>query len=350
VHLGQEVAVIAVLGFEWQRPDLAPWTAMAPLLAALGLFSLAWRRRARARLADPHQLKRLYPGFSRSRALARVALAAGAALMLGLALVGPVRGFTWREVERKGLDLVVCVDTSRSMLVPDMGAGRTRLERAKQEVSLLLDRLQGDRVALVGFSGDARDVAPLTRDRSAARWFLSTLSPRDNRLGGTDLGTALTHALDLFDGRSGSHEAIVLLTDGEDLEQRGLEIAAEARARGIRIFVVGMGTSGGGKIPEGAGSFTRGPGGQEVVSHLDSATLEAIAKETRGAYVSGTTPLALEKLFDRYIANLEGRTYDQGREKIPHDRYQWPLVLALLCMLGEAALSESRPRRRRTAA
>ena len=93
--------------------------------------------------------------------------------------------------------------------------------------------------------------------------------------------------------------------------------------------------------------FVRGPDGQEVVSRLDSTTLEAIAAETRGAYVAGTTPLALEKLFDRYIATLEGRTYDRGREKIPHDRYQWPLVLALLCMLGEAALSEARPRRRR---
>lgn len=342
--------MIEVLGFEWQRPDLVAWTAVAPVLAGAGLLSLAWRRRARARLADPHQLRRLYPSFSRNRALARVVLAAGAALMLALALVGPVRGFTWRDVERKGLDLVVCIDTSRSMLVPDMGAGRTRLERAKQEVGLLLDRLQGDRVALVGFSGDARDVAPLTRDRSAARWFLASLSPRDNRLGGTDLGVALTHALELFDGRSGSHEAVVLVTDGEDLGQRGLEVAAEAKARGIRVFVVGMGTEGGGKIPEGARAFVRAPDGHDVVSRLDAATLEAIAKETRGAYVSGTTPLALEKLFDRYIANLEGRTYDQGREKIPHDRYQWPLVLALLCMLGEAALSEARPRRRRTAA
>jgi len=347
VHLGPEAAVIALLGFEWQRLELLGWTAVGPLLAGLGLLSLAARRRARARLAEPHQLRRLYPGFSRNRALARVALAACAGLLLALALVGPVRGFTWRDVRRKGLDLVVCVDTSRSMLVPDMGGGQTRLARAKQEVGLLLDRLLGDRVALVGFSGDARDVAPLTRDRAAARWFLASLSPRDNRLGGTDLGAALTHALELFDGRSGSHEAIVLLTDGEDLEGRALEVAAEARQRGIRVYVVGMGTEGGGKIPEGPRGFVHGPDGHEVVSRLDSSTLEAIAAETRGAYVAGTTPLALEKLFDRYIATLEGRTYDQGREKIPHDRYQWPLVLALLCMLAEAALSEARPRRRR---
>lgn len=339
--------MIALFGFELQRPDLLVWVVTTPLLAGVGLLSLAWRRRARARLAEPHQLRRLYPDFSRNRSLARVGLAVGASLMFVLAAVGPVRGFTWREVQRRGLDLVVCIDTSRSMLVPDMGAGRTRLERAKQEVGLLLDQLKGDRVALVGFSGDARDVAPLTRDRSAARWFLAGLSPRDNRRGGTDLGQALGHALELFDGRSGSHEAIVLVTDGEDLEQRGLEVAAEAKERGIRVYVVGMGTEGGGKIPDGGRSFVRDPRGQEVVSRLDSSTLEAIAKETGGAYVSGTTPLALEKLFDRYIANLEGRTYDQGREKIPHDRYQWPLFLALLCMLGETALSETRPRRRR---
>lgn len=339
---------VSTLGFELLRPELLPWTALAPLLGVLGLLSLAWRRRARRRLAEPHQVRRLYPGFSGNRALARVLLAAGAALLLGLALIGPVRGFTWREVQRRGLDLVVCVDTSRSMLVPDMGGNRTRLERAKQEVGLLLDRLGGDRVALVGFSGDARDVAPLTRDRAAVRWFLSTMSPRDNRVGGTDLGAALEHAVGLFDDRSGSHEAIVLLTDGEDLEGRGREVAAEAAQRGIEVFVVGMGTEGGGKIPQEGGGFVRGPDGHEVISRLDSSTLEDIAEETGGAYVAGTTPLALEKLHDRYIATLEGRVYEEGREKIPHDRFQWPLVLALLCMLLEANLSERRNRRARS--
>ncbi len=337
----------ALLGFDWQRPNLAGWMLSGVALALLGLVSLAARRRARARLAEPRQLRRLFPLFSVNRARLRLFLASSGALLVGLALVGPVRGYTWREVQRKGLDLVICLDTSRSMLVPDMGGGQTRLERAKQEVSLLLDRLGGDRVALVGFSGDARDVAPLTRDHKALRWFLAGLSPRDNRVGGTDLGAALQHALELFDGRSGNHEAVVLLTDGEDLEQKGLEVARRASEQGIRIYVVGMGTEDGGKIPDGGRSFVRDEKGQEVVSRLDSKTLEAIAEETRGAYVAGTTPLALEKLFARYISRMEGRTYDQGREKIPHDRYQWPLVLALLCMLAEAALTESRPRRRR---
>lgn len=338
--------MIAFLGFELLRPESTPWLALAPVLALLGMASLVWRRRARSRLADPHQLRRLYPGLSRNRATARVLLAGAGALFLALAIIGPVRGHTWHDVERKGLDLVVCVDTSRSMLVPDMGGGRTRLDRAKQELGLLLDRLQGDRIALVGFSGDARDVAPLTRDYEAARWYVQGLSPRDNTLGGTNLGAALSHALELFDGRSGAHEAIVLVTDGEDLEGAGLDAASRAREQGIKVFVVGMGTEDGGKIPSGPRSFVRGPEGHEVVSRLDSSTLEAIAKETRGAYVAGTTPLALEKLFDLHIATLEGRTYDQGREKIPHDRYQWPLVVAVLCMLGEAVLSEQRRRRR----
>lgn len=334
------------MGFELVRPELSTWALIGPILLLLGLVSLGWRARARGRLADPHQVERLYPDFSRNRARARVVLASSAGLLLVLALLGPVRGFSWREVERKGLDLVICIDTSRSMLVPDMG-GDTRLARAKQEVSLLLNRLDGDRVALIGFSGDARDVAPLTRDHAATRWFLNTLSPSDNRIGGTDLGAALAHALELFDGRTGSHEAIVLLTDGEDLEGRGLALAARAEAAGIRLYVVGMGTEGGGKIPDPGRGFVRGPDGLEVISRLDSVTLETMARETKGAYVSGTTPLALEKLHDRYIAKLEGRAYDQGREKVPHDRYQWPLVLALLCMLFESALSETRPRRRR---
>ncbi len=339
---------MALLGFELLRPGLSPWLFVAPLVAGVALASLAARRRARRRLADPHQELRIYPGFSPNRARARAALATSAVVLLLLALLGPVRGFAWRPIERRGLDLVVCLDTSRSMLVEDLGRGLSRLKRARQEVRLLLERLKGDRVALVAFSGDVRDVAPLTRDYGTLRWFLDGLSPLDNRKGGTDVGAALEHALELFDDRSGAHEAIVLITDGEDLEQRGLAVAQDAAQRGIRVFVLGMGTAGGGKIPDGERGFVRDERGEEVLSKLDSETLEAIASATRGAYVDTTTPLALEKLHDRHIATLEGRAYEQGKEKIPHDRYQWPLVLALVCMLIEVSMPERRPRRRRS--
>jgi len=337
------------LGFDLLRPDLS-WLLLAgPALLLLGALALAARSRARARLVAANQMTRFLPRFSANRARSRVALASLAALCLALAALGPVRGYTLRDVRRRGLDLVVCVDTSRSMLVQDLRPDR--LTRARREVIGLLDRLEGDRAALLAFAGDVREVAPLTHDRSTLKTFAGTLNTEENLAGGTDLGGALEKALELFDGRTGAHEAIVVLTDGEDLEGRGLEVAQEAGRRGIRVFLVGMATASGGKIPDGARGFVRDEAGAEVVSALGGASLQAIADATGGTYLSAeTSPIPLEELFEKRIRRLEGRELFAGKERIPHDRFQWPLVLAAACMLAEAGLRERRPRERRAPA
>lgn len=338
-------------GFEFLRPQAALFALVALLLLAVGLWGLARRRRERARLVAPRRQARFFEGFSEGRARVRIVLASAAAFFTALALSGPVRGWTVREVQRKGLDLVVCIDTSRSMLVRDLRPDR--LDRARREVAGLLERLRGDRVALIAFAGDAREVAPLTHDRTTLRQLLETLSPEDNEQGGTDLGAALERALGLFDGRSGAHEAIVLLTDGEDLEGHGLEVARTAAERGIRVFVVGMGTPEGGKIPvlrpDGREGFLTDGEGREVISALDGESLAELAAATGGEYLStaqSVTPL--EELYEKRVTRLEGVELGSGEEWVPHDRYQWALALAAACMLGELGLRERSRRARRT--
>jgi Ca-activated chloride channel family protein len=327
------------LGFSWLRPDDAIWLLVTPVFFLFGAWAVARRRRELARFVDLRHMQRFAPGQSRYRPLVRVCLATGAAGFLVLAMLGPVRGYSLRDVERKGLDLVVCLDSSRSMLVEDLRPNR--LERAKREIRGLLQKLEGDRVAVLAFAGDVRKVAPLTHDRKTLASFVDTISPKDNALGGTNLGAALTAALEVFDGRTGSHEAIVLLTDGEDLEGQGLEVAKVASERGIRIYVVGMGTLEGGKISNGSAGFVRDEAGTEVVSSLDGSTLEAIAEVSGGAYLSASrSALPLEELYEKRMQNLETRALWAGREKIPHDRYQWPLFIALLCMMSESALRD----------
>lgn len=333
---------LALIGFDLQRPEYAVFVLAAPLLLALGGYGLGARARARKKLVSPRHEPRFLPRFSENRARLRVLLAAAAALFLGLASIGPVRGYTLREVRRRGLDLVFCIDTSRSMLVQDLKPDR--LTRARREVTGVLDKLRGDRAALLAFAGDVRDVAPLSHDRTTLAMFTNTLSSEDNLKGGTDIGGVIERALALFDGRTGAHEAIVLLTDGEDLEGHGLDAAKKAKERGIRIYVVGMATRAGGKIPDGNKGFVRDETGKEVVSTLDEGSLRAIADESGGSYVSAeNSPIPLEELYEKRIARLEGRDLAAGKERIPHDRYQWPLVLGAACMLCEAALRERRP-------
>lgn len=335
------IAVVRFLGFDVLFPERIAWAAGALLVLLVGLWSLRRRRLDRERLVAERLVPRVFPGYSSGRARARVVLGASAALFAALAAVGPVRGYTLRDVERRGIDLVVCLDTSRSMLVQDVKPDR--LTRAKRELSGLFDRLKGDRAALIAFAGDVREVAPLTHDRETLKTFLDTLSPADNLRGGTDLGAALEKALAMFDGRTGAHEAIVLVTDGEDLGARGLEVAQQAKERGIRVYVLGMGTSGGGKIPEGTQGFVRGPDSKEVVSRMDPESLARIATASGGDFATiEMSPIPLEELYEKRIAQLEGRELEGGQERIPHDRYQWPLVVAAVCMLLEYGLRERR--------
>jgi len=342
--VAEEDAVIGAvhfLGFDVLAPQRIVWALAAVVVLGLGAWSLARTRANRERLVAERLVPRVFPGWSSGRARARVLLGALAALFAALAAVGPVRGYTLRDVERRGIDLVICLDTSRSMLVQDVKPDR--LTRAKREITGLLDRLKGDRASLLAFAGDVREVAPLTHDQQTLKSFLDTLSPDDNLRGGTDIGAALEKALAMFDGRSGAHEAIVLVTDGEDLQGDGLEVARKASERGIRVYVLGMGTSGGGKIPEGTAGFVRGTDQKEVVSRMDPASLARIADAAGGDFATiEMSPIPLEELYEKRIAKLEGRELEGGQERIPHDRYQWPLVLAAACMLLEFGLRERR--------
>lgn len=345
------MSALALLGFDLLRPAQLVWLAAAPALAIVGLWSLRRRRTELERLVDARHARRFLPDFSRPRAVARILLASLALAFAAIAATGPVRGYTARAVQRRGLDLVICIDTSRSMLVRDLRPDR--LTRAKREVAGLIERLRGDRVALVAFAGDARDISPLTHDRTTLRALLERVSPDENVKGGTDLGAALNHALQLFDGRSGAHEAIVMLTDGEDLEGHGLEAARTAAERGIRVYVVGMGTEGGGKIPqvssEGRESFVADEAGDEVISALVGDTLQAMAQASGGEYIAATrSATPLEELYIARINRLEGRDLEGGVEYLPHDRFQWFLGAAALCMLIEAGLRERRRNSRAT--
>lgn len=340
----------SLLAFELLRPAALVWVLAAVAVFLVGWYGLRARERAMELLVSRRQRARFLPGFSPTRARTRLVLAACGAGSLALALTGPVRGYTVRDIKRRGLDLVVCIDTSRSMLVRDLRPDR--MTRAKREVRGLLDRMQSDRVAIIAFAGEPREIAPLTHDRTTLAALLADVSPKENSMGGTDLGSALERALEMFDGRTGAHEAVVVLTDGEDLEGRGLELARRAAEQEIRIFVVGMGAQQGGKIPvlkpDGSEGFVTDEDGAEVISSLDGASLSELADVTGGAYLpAGASPTPLEDLYERRIMRLEGRELDSGQEWLPHDRFQWFCVLAFGCILAESALRERRPRPRR---
>lgn len=331
----------------WRSPH-ALWLLAAVPLAALLLVS-AWRRRRRAleRFAEARLLPVLTPDLDDRRRHGQAALLVLALAFLAVSLAGPRWGFHWEEVHREGVDLIVALDTSRSMLAADVKPNR--LQRAKLAVQDLVKQLRGDRVGLVAFAGSAFVQCPLTLDYETFNESLRAIDVGIIPKGGTALAEAVRAGLEAFEGRQGKHNALIVITDGEDHEGEVDAATQEAVDRNVRIYTVGIGTAEGELLPapDGARGFFKDRGGRVVKSRLNEQTLETMATTTGGAYVrASATKLGLEELYEGYIGKMEKRELRSTMERRFEERFQWPLAAAVACLLAEMLLGD---RRRATA-
>ncbi|RYF11800.1 MAG: VWA domain-containing protein [Deltaproteobacteria bacterium] len=274
-----------------------------------------------------------------------------AVLMLVLALAQPRWGLAWEEIRRDGVDLIIALDVSDSMLVQDVqNKGHlSRLEQAKREIVDLLRIVDGDRVGLVAFAGAAFVQCPLTLDYNAAAVFLDDLNTDLIAVKGTALAEGIRTALTAMAGAEHGSQAIILITDGED---HGGEVAAaaqQAAEQHVRIFPIGIGRDEGAPIPKPDGGFVRDAQGNLVLSRLDEPTLQAIANTTGGIYSRSVAgEMDLERLYRRGIrAMLKSKRGAARRRQHFEERFVYFVGLAALALMLEALLP-SDPRRRTT--
>ena len=329
------------------------WFLRADALALLPMAVLLWavlvgcdraRGVRRARLLGvraPFLAADLSSG--RRRALRTLAVIGAAAVILAVA--GPRWGDDAERFDRRGVDLVVCLDVSRSMLARD--ADPDRLSAARREIRAFAERTQGDRFALVVFAGEARLAVPLTHDVATFLALVDRADPLAVTRGGTDLAAALDRASVALDARGDRPGVVVLVTDGEDLGGLGQRAAQRCADAGIAVHCVGFGSARGGKIPidvAGVGeSFVVDAAGREVITAMDSASLRPIAEVTGGAFVAASArPLPLVDLYERRIlpAARASRGEDPRRELA--NRYQWPLLLGFGLWLVVSSTTERR--------
>ena len=314
-----------------------PWILhflwLAPLTALLFIVHNRQKTRAMERFAEPELLKRLTGDVRRGRRVLRSACLLAALILMILALAGPRWGSHYQEVSQKGVDILIVLDVSRSMLVEDVEPNR--LERAKREISDFISVVQGDRLGLVAFAGAAFTQCPLTLDYGALAMFLASLGPTMVPVPGTDLGAALQTAISAFDAASETDKVILLITDGEDNEDRGLQAAREAAKKGIKIFVFGIGDPSGGPIPsdDGKGGFKKDAEGQLVLSRLNEEGLKEIASATGGTYVRSVAgDLDLDVLyFEGIKQRTEAAQLKSGKIKVYEERF--PLFVLAACVL-----------------
>ena len=322
------------------------------VLPVLGLFAL-WRlragRRALARTLGPLMAERLTRHLSAHAREARLALALLALAFLVLGGARPQRGTQYVSAKRMGGDVLFALDVSESMLAEDLKPNR--LQRARHEISAILDRLKGDRVALVAFAGEAFLQCPLTLDYSAARMFLDYMTPDLIPQPGTNLAAALRTAVRAFSKEGEGVRAVVLITDGEDHEGDIDAAAREAHDAGVRVFAVGIGSSAGEPIPvrDGTGTikgYKKDRSGTVVLSRLDEAVLRRIAEETDGVYVQAGGTLGLRRVTDA-IEGIQQREFEGGMRVLYEERYRYFVWPALVLLLLESAVPLRRDALRR---
>lgn len=328
------------------RPDLLPLVFIVPLLLAGAVWLYARRRERIARaFSDAHLLARLGGEELLRFPLPRLALLVLAGVCVGMAAAGPRWGYDTAEGQSLSLNVVVATDISKSMLAPDVEPNR--LERARLFARRMLRELPGDRFGLVVFAGRAYILSPLTSDHSALELYLDALDPEMVSQGGSSLAAAISQATDLVRGSetSGGERAVVLLSDGEALEEAGgVEAAADRAARaGVRFITIGVGTPDGDRIPDidpASGQvvgFKRDETGQIVITRLDENLLRTVAERTGGQYVRLDDASSLS----RVISELQGMQRERGESSQrveARERFALFAALALLLLAIDTLL------------
>lgn len=313
----------------------------------VGLFLRFDRRREAdlAKLVHPRFRQRLTEGFSPWLRNLKRGFWLLAILLIFTAVARPQKGYEWREVKRKGIDILFAVDTSRSMLAEDLTPNR--LERARLGIIDFVSRLEGDRVGLIPFAGSAFALCPLTLDYEAFRESLNALDTDLIPRQGTDLASAIKEAERLFDETGNNHRVLVLLTDGEDLQGDVIDAAKAAAKKGMAIYTVGVGSPEGSTIPiplgNGRKDFVRDESGKVVTTTLDESTLKQIAEVTDALYVPlGRGAEGLNTIYQEKLRLVPKSEHDQRMERIPLERFEWPLGAAILLLLLEFFIVDRR--------
>jgi Ca-activated chloride channel homolog len=341
---------------QFAHPEYLKLLLVLPAVAAL-LWYVWWRKAKSVRAyGDPAAIARMTGGRSRVRHWLRSGVLVLALACLLLAFANPRIGTKFEEVTRSGIDLMVAIDVSASMLAEDLKPNR--MAAAKRELTELIENLKGDRVGIIVFSGDAYTQLPLTTDYSAAVMLTDIIDVGSAPRPGTAIGSAIERAMESFANEDRKNEdagkddskyrAMIVITDGENHEDDPIAAAKEAASKGIVIHTIGMGSPEGAPIPLGAeggvGGFKSDNEGRTVVSKLNETALREIAAATGGTYTRASNARNNLGVVFREIEKMEKKEFGTKQFTEYEDRFQYLLAAALILLVVELMLSEKRNR------
>ena len=325
--------------------DMSVWLWAVPLVLVFFSMAKKHRKRAMEKFADLSLLKELTGSWDPGKNRLKNAMLVLALVMLIFGLMRPQWGFQWQEVKRRGLDIIIALDTSNSMLAEDVLP--SRISRAKLAIKDLVKKLHGDRVGLVAFAGTSFLQCPLTIDYDGFLLSLDDVDVDTIPIGGTSLSNAIYKSIESFEGGKNQEKILIVITDGEDLEG-GVEAAIQkARASGVKIFCVGIGSDKGELIPvfdeKGKMAFLKDEEGNVVKTRLREDLLQRMAIETGGMYVHATgAEFGLSLIYDERLSKLQKQDFESRMEKRYYERFQIPLTFAIFLLFIQPLIGDKR--------
>lgn len=320
--------------FRLANPDYIYAFLLVPILYVLYFLYRRWKKSKIETFGESRLVRRLNPEASISRPSIRFFLLLVSVVLIIAAVCGPLIGSKLEEIKRKGADIIIAVDVSNSMLAEDIKP--SRLERTRQAISRLIDNLEGDRIGIIVFAGDAYTQLPITTDYGAAKLFLSTLETDMVPQQGTAIGAAIDLAVNSFSDSTQKHSAVIVITDGENHEDDAIGAAKEAHDKKIIIHTIGMGLPQGAPIPvggSGSRDFLKDKQNNIVVTKLDENMLTQIATAGGGSYIrANNAEVGLNNLFNE-IEKMEKSELNSRDYSEYNDQFPLFLVIALVLIL-----------------
>ena len=313
--------------------------AIAALLVAY-LFVALWKKRKQKSFADANLLERLSPEVSPFKAVLKVLTIAVGLSFLIIALVNPKMGTKLKTVKRQGVDVVFALDVSKSMLAEDIAPNR--LEKSKQIISKIVDKLGSDRVGIIIYAGNAYPLLPITTDHAAAKMFLQNADPDMVSSQGTAINEALKLAKSYYDDDEQTNRYLFVISDGEDHEENVSYVAEEATKEGIKIYAIGVGTSKGSPIPlkrEGTLiGYKKDRKGEVVITQLNDKTLKTIASDGKGEYLYGNNTSKTVDYIDELLLAADKKEFETKQFSDYKDQFQWFIGFGLLFLIFDTLM------------
>ena len=324
--------------FRFEDPQYLYLLVLVVLLALIRLVTYRNQRKRLRKFGDPQLLKELMPNVSKVRPALKFWLLEAVLALLVVMLARPQMGTRISHEKRTGIETIIAIDISNSMRAKDVEP--SRLERSKMMVENLVDNFTNDKIGLIVFAGDAFVQLPITSDYVSAKMFLSSIDPSMIQVQGTDIARAIQMATHSFTQEEKIGKAIIIITDGEDHEGGAIEAAKEAMKNGMRVYVLGVGSTKGSPIPDGQGDYMKDNTGQTVMSALNEQMCREVAQAGGGAYIHVENNTGAQRLLDEELDKLEKRETESTIYSDYDEQFQAVGIVALLLLIIELCVLE----------